>query len=98
MTPPDHVAESRRVHASFVRRLTNSPTGGDGDDLAQDVWSAALQHDATRRPRCARLARGAGVRGKRNAQQPVDPWYQASLPDLVAPQTGLVLKLRRGFF
>lgn len=45
MTPPDHVARSLLVHASFVRRLANGLTGGDGDDLAQDAWSAALQHD-----------------------------------------------------
>lgn len=87
MTPPDHVAESRRVHASFVRRLANRLTGGDGDDLARDLWSAALQHDA----------RDAGVRGKRNAQRPDDQRCQAWLPGMVEPHTGLVMQLWRGF-
>lgn len=43
MEPSNPVSESLLVHATFVQQLARRLAGADGDDLAQDIWTAALR-------------------------------------------------------
>ena len=43
MTPSNPVVDNLLLHAGFVQRLARGLAGPDGDDLAQDTWTAVIQ-------------------------------------------------------
>ncbi|MFO1076751.1 MAG: sigma-70 family RNA polymerase sigma factor [Planctomycetota bacterium] len=96
MTSLDPVADSLLVHATFVRRLARALAGADGDDLAQDTWTAALQapRGEVHNPRgwlasiarnlAKNVARGDARRRRREARVAVGSGAVPSVGDIVA--------------